>query len=157
MRNHCSRAGGLPVATTENVAGRSSAAILTQPVDQTVVELLPATFSVVATGSPPARLQWFRNNQALPKATNTTYTLPATALTDDGAIFRVEASNVVANVLQRAVSSDAVLHVTADTTGPLLLSGTSLSSTLVQLTFSEGNLAPVRLEPSPVHGYRPGW
>ena len=120
------------------IQAATPAAILTQPVDQTVVELLPASFSVVATGSPPARLQWFRNNQALPKATNTTYTLPATALTDDGAIFRVEASNVVANVLQLAVSGDAVLHVTADTTGPLLLSGTTLSSTLVQLIFNEG-------------------
>ena len=114
------------------------ATILTQPTDQTVVELLPATFSVIATGSPPARLQWFRNNQSIPNATNATYTLLSTALVDEGSIFRVEASNTISTVPQLAISRNAVLHVTPDTAGPLLLNAATLSPNVVQLGFSEG-------------------
>ena len=96
------------------------ATIVTQPEDQTAVELLPVGFSVEATGNPVPRLQWFRNDVSIAKATNSTYTF-TTTLADEGAVFRVEARNTVSGVPQVAISSNAVLHVTADLQGPLLL------------------------------------
>ena len=113
------------------------ATIVTQPEDQTAVELLPVGFSVEATGNPVPRLQWFRNDVSIAKATNSTYTF-TTTLADEGAVFRVEARNTVSGVPQAAISSNAVLHVTADLQGPLLLRGTTLSMNVVQLEFSEG-------------------
>ena len=90
--------------------------ITTQPTDQNVMIGQTATFSVNAVGSPAVSFQWQRNMTNIPGATNSSYTTPATVLTDTGARFRC----VVTNALGSATSNEATLTVTAP--APLLMS-----------------------------------
>src|SRR6185436_9636259 len=68
-------------------------AITTQPSNQTVSAGQMATFSCDATGTAPVTFQWQRNMTNIPGATSTSYTTPATVLTDTGAKFRCIATN----------------------------------------------------------------
>ena len=81
--------------------------ITQQPNAQTVPEGGGATFSVVATG-PSLLYQWTRNGGAIPGASAASYTTPALALADSGAVYGV----VVYNGAGVAFSSPAVLTVT---------------------------------------------
>jgi hypothetical protein len=72
-----------------------SAAIITQPVSQTIVEGQPVTFTVVASGIPSPTYQWKRGGTAITNATDASLTLPAVSRSDDGAVFSVTISNVV--------------------------------------------------------------
>jgi hypothetical protein len=78
-----------------------------QPVSQLAFEGQSATFFASVTGSPPITVQWQRNGQDIAEATNLTLTLPQVSLADDGATFRLVASNALAV----AVSDDATLQV----------------------------------------------
>jgi glucose/arabinose dehydrogenase len=82
-------------------------AITQDPTNQTVVLGQPATFSVTATGSPTLTYQWQRNQSNIAGATNSSYTIASTALTDSGAKFRC----VVTNSVNSATSSEATLTV----------------------------------------------
>ena len=79
-----------------------------QPQDVTVAVGQPATFQVTASGIAPLRYQWQRDMVDIPGATSATFTLPAAALADDGAVFRV----VVTNDFGSATSDGATLTVT---------------------------------------------
>jgi hypothetical protein len=87
-------------------------AITVQPADQRVVVGLMATFSVTATGTAPLHYQWQKGTTAIAGATASSYTTPATSLTDDGSAFQVVISNSVGSV----TSSSATLDVAAATT-----------------------------------------
>ncbi|MBN2506876.1 MAG: lamin tail domain-containing protein [Verrucomicrobia bacterium] len=110
----------------------------TQPRSQTVGELQPATFEVTYGGKRPVSLQWWRNGQRIPEATNAGYTLPSAALGDDGAVFRVTLTNIVNHLTCTATSSNAVLHVTPDLTPPVLVRAASLFPDGVMVELSEG-------------------
>jgi Immunoglobulin domain/Immunoglobulin I-set domain len=71
----------------------TTAPTVTTPVSQTVTVGQTATFSVTATGSTPMTYQWFKGGAAIPGATSTTYTTPATVSGDSGSIFTVTATN----------------------------------------------------------------
>jgi hypothetical protein len=75
-----------------------------QPASQTVVVGQPATFSVTVTGSAPLTYQWQKNNANISGATSANYTTPATVSGDNGATFRVTASNSVGNVTSNAAT-----------------------------------------------------
>jgi hypothetical protein len=79
-----------------------------QPASQTVTVGQPATFSVVAAGTNPLSYQWQQNGNNIPGATSSSYTTPATLLSDTGSHFRV----VVSNSAGFVTSSDATLTVT---------------------------------------------
>jgi glucose/arabinose dehydrogenase len=80
-----------------------------------------ASFSVVASGTAPLTYQWQKNNADIPSATQATYTLSQTQLSDAGN-YRVIVSNVVSNV----TSTSALLTVNAPNQKP---SATILSPT----------------------------
>jgi hypothetical protein len=85
----------------------SAPVITTQPANQTVGAGQTATFSVVATGTPPLSYQWQKGTSAIAGATSTTYTTPPTGLSDSGSTFRV----VVSNSAGTATSDTATLAV----------------------------------------------
>jgi len=82
--------------------------VTTQPTDQNVALGQTASFSCLASGAATLNFQWQRNQTNIPGATNSTYTTPATVLTDTGAKFRC----VVSNAFGTATSSEATLTVT---------------------------------------------
>jgi hypothetical protein len=59
--------------------------ITAQPADTSVTLGQPAMYSVTATGSSPLTYQWQMNGAAIAGAASSSYTTPATALTDSGA------------------------------------------------------------------------
>lgn len=132
------KATGLPgivVAPTGFV--QISVAITNPPQSRSVTELSPATFSVGANGYPPPTYQWYRNDVLISGATNASHLIASCPLSDDGALFKVVAANVVSNVTRSVTSSAVTLTVIADIQPPMLLGARSLGLTLVQVSFSE--------------------
>ena len=88
-----------------------------QPVTQYVDVGAPATYQVTAVSSLPLTYQWYKaaagtsTFTAIDGATDSTYTLPSAATTDNGDVFHVVVSN---GVTSSVVSSSAGLFV-----GPL--------------------------------------
>jgi hypothetical protein len=81
------------------ISGTSVAAsIATQPYGVTVSVGQTATFTVTGEGSSPLTYQWQRNGVNISGATAATYTTPATATVDSGAVFTVLVSNSVGSV-----------------------------------------------------------
>ncbi len=92
--------------------GAVAPAITVQPADQHVVIGQPATFTVSASGAAPLSYQWQKGTTPISGATASSYTTPATALTDDASTFQV----VVANSAGSVTSNSATLTVAAGTT-----------------------------------------
>jgi Lamin Tail Domain/CotH kinase protein len=111
--------------------------ILTQPSDTTVGELTPASFTAVVTGNPLPTIQWYKNNVTISGATNSTYTIPATALSDNTAQFKFIAANTISNINYAVTSSIVTLTVVADTNPPVLFGAQSFGLGQVQVQFSE--------------------
>ena len=102
--NFTGRSINLRVRLVRNSAAPS---IATQPRAQTVTAGQTATFSVTATGIAPLTYQWRKNGTNISGATSSSYTTPATAIGDSGAVFTVVVSNSVGTV----TSSSATLTV----------------------------------------------
>ena len=64
----------------------------------TVMAGQPVTFTVTGAGSPTLTHQWQRNGSSITGATSASYTIPATAAADDGAVFTVTVSNSLGSV-----------------------------------------------------------
>ena len=88
--------------------------ITTQPVNQSVVVGQSATFSVIATNSATNSYQWKKSGTDISGAISSTYTTPATANGDNGAVFTV----VVSNAAGPVTSAEATLTVTAEAVKP---------------------------------------
>ena len=132
------KAGGLPsITVAPNAFVSTPATITNQPQNLTVVEGTPATFIVGARGNPPPTYQWYRDNVAISGATNSSYTLAAVQLTDNGAIFKAVAQNFVSNTFYTIGSSNAVLTVIGDDAPPTLTSAQAMGLTQVLVGFSE--------------------
>ena len=101
-------------ATLAVTAALVAPVITTQPVNQSVVVGQSATFSVIATGGGTIAYQWKKNGTDISGATNSTYTTPATAIGDSGAVFTVVVSNASGSV----TSAEASLTVTAEAVKP---------------------------------------
>ena len=82
--------------------------IATQPANQSVPMGLKATFSVTAAGT-NLHYQWKKNGIAIPGATATTYTSPASTFSDTGTAFTVTISNSAGSI----TSNSAKLTITA--------------------------------------------
>ncbi len=96
--------------TASAVAGAPT--IATQPANQTVTVGQTATFSVIASGTPPPAYQWRKTGANIRGATSASYTTPVTAAADNGTTFDVVVSNSVGSV----TSSSATLKVNPVTT-----------------------------------------
>ena len=79
-----------------------------QPPSLTVALGEPATFAVVAAGTPAPVLEWRRNGATIAGATSSSYTVAPTSMTDSGVVFTVVASNSAG----ATTSAGAVLTVT---------------------------------------------
>jgi hypothetical protein len=124
-------------AVSGEVAALIPAAIVSNPTNTTVNELSSATISAVAGGNPFPALQWYRSGAAIPGATSLSYSIGMASLGDNGATFRLVASNVVNSVSYVVTSSVATLTVVADTTPPVLLGANSGGLAQVIAGFSE--------------------
>src|SRR3989442_3808801 len=88
--------------------------ITRQPANQNVTAGQTATFTVAATGTAPLSYQWRKNGTAVARATSSTYAMPSTISSDNGAQFTVVLSNSVGSV----TSSVAMLTVSAASVAP---------------------------------------
>ena len=84
---------GATLCTAGTDAG-AAPTISAQPASQVVPVGQPATFSVTATGLGSLSYQWSKNGTPITGATAASYTTPATAATDNGAIFSVAIGDV---------------------------------------------------------------
>ena len=87
-----------------------------QPAAQSVTVGQQATFSVTAAGTAPLIYQWQKNRTDISGATSSTYTTPATSITDNGALYSV----VVFNGAGTATSKQATLTVSPATGMPTI-------------------------------------
>jgi alpha-L-arabinofuranosidase len=110
--------------------------IVTQPLSQTVLQARTATFTASVAGTPPFFLQWYRNGSLMPGQTNQTLSFIA-SLADNNASYQLWATNSYTNTIFVASSSNAVLHVTPDTTPPTLVAALSTATNKLQVVFSE--------------------
>jgi hypothetical protein len=88
--------------------------IATQPVGVTASAGQTATFTVVATGTPPLSYQWRKNGVNISGAVAASYTTPPIVVADNGASFTC----VVTNNLGSVTSSGAVLTVNMPPANP---------------------------------------
>lgn len=78
--------------------------ISAHPGDVVVSAGQPAQFSVSASGPAPLHYQWLRNGVQIAGATEATYRIAATALTDNGAAFSVRVSNEYGSIISEAAT-----------------------------------------------------
>jgi hypothetical protein len=110
--------------------------IATQPASLTVSIGATATFSVVASGTPPFTYQWQENGANITGATFAGYTSPPVALADTGAMFTV----IVTNPFGSQASNPATLTVSA--TAP---PGTDVTTYKNDLARTAQNLTETKL------------
>ena len=133
----CGGGGGSGGATA------AAPAITAQPTDQRVIIGSMATFTVSANGAAPLTYQWRKGTASIAGATASSYTTPATALSDDGATFQVIVSNSVGSV----TSNSAKLTVAAGTT---MGRGVDVTTYKNDLNRSGQNLSESALTPTSV-------
>ena len=112
---YISRNGGYGVSGSATSAvykvayggGSQAPAIVQHPADATVGVGQTATFAVSASGSSPLSYQWQKDGVNIAGATASSYTTPATTLSDSGKRFRC----VVTNGQGGATSNSALLTV----------------------------------------------
>jgi hypothetical protein len=112
-------------AVSGELASQTPVTITSQPVSTTVNELSPASFSAAIAGYPPPAIQWYQNGAPISGATNSTYAIASTALTNNGSLFDLVAANVVSNVSYSVTSSVVKLTVNA-INRPILVTGYNL-------------------------------
>jgi hypothetical protein len=109
--------------------------IYLQPANAVAPDGGSAEFVVLATNRAPLAYQWYLNGASLvPNATNSAYVLNnANPNVNNGQLYTC----VVSNVAGAVTSTPAVLTVFADLTPPTVMQAVCLSTTNVQLVFSE--------------------
>lgn len=125
-----------PPLSTYADPGAAAVTITDPPVDASVAEGKAAVFRCRATGAPgQLAYQWQRNQTDIPGATHQDYATPPATASDDGAKYRCR---VTAAGAAPVFSSEATLHVSADTFPPLVrhIEG-SVGRTRVTLRFHE--------------------
>ncbi len=99
--------------------------IAVQPLSQTVLAGMTATFTATPSDPNGATYQWYRNGTIISGAQTTTYTTPPTTVADNGAVFYMKATGPSGT----ATSSNAVLTVAAPIT---------ISNPVLDFTFADG-------------------
>jgi len=85
-----------------------------QPASRTVTAGQTASFTLSATGTHPLSYQWKKNGTAISGATSSTYTTPATTITDGGTKYSVTVTNAAGSV----TSTQATLTVNPPPVAP---------------------------------------
>ncbi len=102
-----------------------------QPADQTLTEGDSLVLSIDVTGSPPLSYQWFKNDVAIPLATQESHTIDPAAIEDSGT-YHVTVGNRLGSIMSR--QSHVTVH--ADDTAPAI-DGITAGATTVRILFSE--------------------
>ncbi|MDR0534931.1 MAG: chitobiase/beta-hexosaminidase C-terminal domain-containing protein [Puniceicoccales bacterium] len=126
--------------TLKPSVARIAPAFTLQPVSQSVVAWNSATFAANATGTPAPTYQWYFNDNPIPGATNSTYTIDRASSVNVGK-YRVRASNV-AGVAESSEVRLELLNaprITRHPQGAQLYEGTTLE--LVVSVASETDVA----------------
>jgi hypothetical protein len=131
-------------ALSGEAAAESAPEIVVQPANVQANESDEAIFKVQVSGVPSPSVQWFKSGIAISGATELSYVLPAVTLGDNGAEFRVLATNFANKAAHSITSRVATLTVIADKIPPALTSAQALGLTQVQAGFSE------RIDPASV-------
>ena len=121
-------AGTIQQKSSSSSTSSVTLAITAQPVSESVALGQTASFSVVATGNGTLSYQWKKGGTAITGATAASYTTPATASSDNGALFTVAVTDSTGSVLSNA----ATLTVNA-TASTLNTSATSLNFSSVNI------------------------
>lgn len=77
--------------------------ITTQPASQSVATSSPASFNVVATGSPAPTFQWLRNGSPITNATSATLSFSSAQYADEGS-YSVVVSNAYGSIVSDTVT-----------------------------------------------------
>ena len=110
-----SNTGGNVTSTIATLTVDAIAPVITaQPASVAVSAGQPAIFSVSASGTQPLTYQWLRGGANIAGATSASYSLSATALTDNGAQFGVTVSNAGGDV------SSSIATLTVNVIAPLI-------------------------------------
>ncbi len=109
-------------AVSGELLGLTPATITSEPSNVTVTEFNTASFSAVVEGNPTPTLQWYENSNAIPEATNLSFTIGPVGYSNNDATFYLVASNSVSNVNYSVTSIVATLTVTPIMT-PIAVTG----------------------------------
>jgi glucose/arabinose dehydrogenase len=109
------RGGGGQLWKVQYTAGQG-ATVTQHPSNQTVFVGQTATFTVMASGTPPLSYQWRRNNVDIPGANSASYNTDPVTLGDNGTQFRV----IVSNAFSSEASNLATLTVLPGTASGLM-------------------------------------
>ena len=126
-----------PLRFQETSLIQMPAQITSSPTNFTTLELTPSAFRVGVSGNPAPTVQWYRNGAPISGATNLSYGVAETPLSNHNAAFTAVAVNVASNVSASVTSAPALLTVVADTTAPRLLSAAVLSLNQVRAAFTK--------------------
>ncbi len=107
---YLARGTGSATGTVVRVQFGASPSISSHPTSRTVAPGASVTFSVTASGQPPLRYQWQRNEVNIAGATTQNHTIASVSTADNGARFRV----IVSNDFGSVTSNTAVLTVSAN-------------------------------------------
>ncbi len=107
---YLARGTGSATGTVVRVQFGASPTISSHPTSRTVAPGTSVTFSVTASGQPPLRYQWQRNEVNIAGATTQNYTIASVPAGDNGSRFRV----IVSNDFGSVTSNTAVLTVSAN-------------------------------------------
>ena len=113
----------------------SSVVLVTQPTDVSVTAGQSASFSVEATSSQPLTYQWMKNSANITGATNATYTIGSTQVSDSGAysVTVTDGSSAVtttnANLLVTAGNTAVVPAITTQPTSQTVTVGDTVTFT----------------------------
>ncbi len=129
-----------------NYTGNGIPVVAVNPVNKTVSAGEPVTFIINASGNPAPTYQWQRNGVNIAGANAVSYTIPVTALSDNGAKFRV----VVSNSAGTATSTEATLtvlnnalpvaNITSPATGTKYNGGTVITFSGTGTDAEDGNI-----------------
>ncbi|MBL9174171.1 MAG: lamin tail domain-containing protein [Verrucomicrobiales bacterium] len=107
--------------------------IVREPQNTAAVEGLSARFDVQVDPLGPSLFQWLRNGEIISGATNSVLEYSPVSLADHNARFSVSLTNQYG----AALSAEAVLTVTPDTTRPVPLLAENRNAQTVRIQFSE--------------------
>ena len=130
-------------------------AITTQPVNQTVTSGQTATFMVAATSTATLTYQWKKNGIAISGATATSYTTPATTISDNGAQFTVTVTNVAGNITSNAATltvNAATFLLNASTTSLNFANVNLGSNSILSVTFTNAGNSNVTVSGVSISG-----
>lgn len=99
---------GGPALLPNGAIAAVAPAIVTQPVDQTVIAGNPVSFSVGATGTVPLSYQWFQGTTAITGATSASFLISSAASTDAGS-YSVTITNAQGSVTSAGASLLVIL------------------------------------------------